>query len=76
MLKSIQGIYRGGRVELSETPADIGEARVIVTFLPADGPINLRDLGIGEEEAARMRAEFATFAEDWERPEMDVYNDM
>ena len=34
MLKSIEGIYSDGRVELSERPDDLEEARVIVTFLP------------------------------------------
>ncbi len=35
MLKSVEGVYRDGKVELFETPDDLEEARVIVTFLPA-----------------------------------------
>ena len=27
--KTVEGIYRGGKVELLETPADVDEARVI-----------------------------------------------
>ncbi len=34
----------------------------------------LRDLGISKKQAAALRARLATFAEDWERPEMDVYD--
>jgi hypothetical protein len=34
MLKTVEGIYRNGKVELVETPAEVTEARVIVTFLP------------------------------------------
>jgi hypothetical protein len=34
----------------------------------------LRDLGINKRQAAELRARLATFAEDWERPEMDVYD--
>ncbi|MBI1241807.1 hypothetical protein [Umezakia ovalisporum] len=35
MLKSIEGIYKYGKVELTELPEDISESRVIVTFLDA-----------------------------------------
>ena len=34
MLKSIEGVYRDGKVELAELPAGVrDETRVIVTFL-------------------------------------------
>lgn len=32
--------------------------------------------GISSEEAAEQRAALVTFAEDWELPEMDVYDDL
>jgi hypothetical protein len=35
MLNTVEGIYRNGKIELAETPAEVTEARVIVTFLPA-----------------------------------------
>ena len=76
MLKSVEGVYRNGKIELVETPDDVGEARVIVTFLPKDGPIDLRALGISEAQAAEMRWSYRTMIEDWNRPEMDVYDDM
>ena len=83
MLKSIEGIYWNGTIELSETPAEIKESRVIITFLnengernSADGSINLAERGISREDAAKQRAAFATFAEDWERPEMDIYDQL
>lgn len=34
MLKTVEGIYREGAVELLEKPEGLREARVIVTFLP------------------------------------------
>ena len=34
MLKTVEGIYRHGTVELLERPEGLQEARVIVTFLP------------------------------------------
>ena len=38
------------------------------------GSIDLRDRGIDEAQAAEMRARLASFAEDWESPEMDAYD--
>lgn len=73
MLKSVKGVYRNGRIELSEPPPEGGEAQVIVTFL---GPsaVNLAERGISEQQAADLRRRLTTFAEDWERPEMDSYD--
>jgi len=34
MLKTVEGFYRRGQVELAERPTDIQEAKVLVTFLP------------------------------------------
>lgn len=74
MLKSVEGVYRDGKVELLETPGDLGEARVIVTFLPAPGSVDLAAQGIGTAQAAELRARLQAFAEDWERPEMAAYD--
>ena len=71
--KSIEGIYRNGKVELLETPDDVDEARVIVTFIP-EGSVDLGERGIDESQAANLRARLQTFAEDWERPEMGAYD--
>ena len=46
--------------------------RVIVTFPEAN--YDLRELGIDESQAADLRARLRAFAEDWERPEMDIYD--
>jgi len=35
----------------------------------------LRALGIDEAQAADLRARLATFVEDWESPEMNIYDD-
>jgi hypothetical protein len=74
MLVSVPGIYRQGKVELSEEPRDVhDETRVIVTFLDS-GSVDLRSRGISEAEAADLRARLAAFAEDWDSPEMGVYD--
>ena len=75
MFKSIEGIYPDGKIELVEVPTDVSdETRVIVTFLEPKH-IDLRARRIDEEHAMDLRARLATFAEDWESPEMDIYDD-
>lgn len=74
MYTSVQGIYRGGRIELIEQPKNVSdETRVIVTFLGA-GPVDLRSRGIDEEHARELRERLGTFADDWDSPEMSIYD--
>lgn len=73
MLKSIEGVYREGKVELLEIPDDVVESRVIVTFL-SGGSVDLRARGIDEKHAAELRARLQAFAEDWESPMMEAYD--
>ena len=70
---TIEGIYKDGKVELSEKPTQLTQSRVFVTFLESNG-VDLRARGIGETQAAELRARLKTFAEDWERPEADIYD--
>ena len=73
MSKNIGGVYRDGKVELSSAPSDVPEGtRVMVTF-PETG-YDLRALGMDEDQAADLRARLRAFAEDWESPEMDIYD--
>ena len=75
MLRSIEGVYRKGKIELTEVPGDLfDETPVIVTFLESH-PIDLQLRGIDEAQATHLRARLKTFAEDWESPEMDIYDD-
>ena len=74
MLTTIIGVYRGGKIEFSETPRDVYDGTpVMVTFLPSNA-IDLQERGIDEAQAADIRARLASFAEDWENPEMNVYD--
>ena len=73
MLRSIEGVYRQGRVELLESPPADVEGKVIVTFL-SGGAVDLKERGIDENQAADLRQRLKSFAEDWDRPEMDVYD--
>ena len=41
---TIEGTYKDGKVKLKRTPPDVGEARVLVTFLPT-GDTDARGVG-------------------------------
>ena len=75
MLKSIEGIYRQGKVELAKPPTDVKDnTLVIVTFLDSSA-IDLELHGMNQAKAADLRSRLEAFAEEWESPEMDVYDD-
>ena len=74
MLKSVEGVYRDGKIELTEFPGDVrNDTRVIVTFLETSH-IDLRTRGIDEAQAAELRAQLGTFAEEWNSPDMALYD--
>ena len=75
MLRAVEGVYRKGKIELEEVPAEIeDEARVIVTFLEPHA-IDLRERGIDAIYAAELRSRLMSFAEDWDSPAMSLYDD-
>lgn len=74
MLISVEGVYRNGRIELTENPNDVPEGTyVIVTFVRSND-IDLASQGIDREQAKALRASLATFSDDWNSPEMSVYD--
>ena len=74
MLYTVEGIYRNGAGELAEVPLDaIDGTRVYVTFLAPD-EIDLCSRGFNPRQAADLRERLATFAEDWNSPEMADYD--
>jgi hypothetical protein len=77
MLKTITGIYRNGHIELLDAPGEVADdTRVLITFLtPQPQPVALATRQIDPAQAADLRARLATFADDWERAEMDAYDD-
>lgn len=75
MLTSITGVYRDGKIILSEQPTDLPDnTQVIVTFLRSNH-IDLSAHSIDEVQAAELRSRLQSFADDWDNPEMDVYDD-
>lgn len=75
MLTTVEGVYRDGQVKLDEQPSGVGSgARVLVTFL-TPGTIDLVGRGIDPAAAAELRGRLATFADEWDSPEMADYDD-
>ena len=74
MFKTIEGVYRQGRIELVESPGDMpDQTRVVVTFLEPP-TISLSHRGIDEAQAADLRSRLESFAEEWDSPEMKIYD--
>jgi len=74
MLTTVEGIYRNGRVELAENPNNAMDGtRVIVTFVGTN-TIDLASQGIDKTQAEILRTNLATFSEDWNSPEMSIYD--
>jgi hypothetical protein len=76
VLTTVEGIVRDGKVELAELPPAAEGAHVLVTFLTNPVDVDLRERGIGEAEAADLRWRLQSIAEDWDRPEMAVYDEL
>lgn len=76
MFKSVEGIFRDGEIDLLEPAPQTSEGRVLVTFLSATAPVDLNARGIDSNQAADLRGRLSRFAEDWDRPEMDVYDEL
>jgi hypothetical protein len=73
MPKSVQGVYRDGRIELLEPAPEDAAGPIVVTFLAASG-VDLAERGIDQQQAADLRRRLATFTEDWQQPVMDDYD--
>jgi len=74
-------IRRGlGRENVLHDEAELARRRSptqirMVNAGPA-GPVDLRERGIDESQAADLRRRLTPFAEDWDRPEMAAYDEL
>lgn len=58
MLLTVEGIYKDGHVELTETPGDIKHAKVLVTFLTPESPSSpSRRMSYGQFAGEKMSTE-------------------
>jgi hypothetical protein len=76
MVKSVEGIYRNGKVELMEPLAEAEGSRVIVTWVHPSHMVDLRGRSVDELQAADLCRRLSSFAEDWDRPEMAAYDEL
>ena len=51
-------------------------SRIIVTWVQPAGAVDLSQRGIDASQAADLRRRLASFAEDWDRPEMNAYDEL
>jgi hypothetical protein len=61
------------RLPVSDREEFLGELARRLAF--GDGAVDLRTRGIGETQAADLRARLRTFAEDWDCAEMAIYDE-
>lgn len=70
----VEGIYRQGKVELLETPAEAREEECVLVTFVGDRSVSLAERGIDAGQASDLRSRLSAFVEDWERPEMGAYD--
>lgn len=74
-LKSVDGVYRNGSIELASVPQGVvDDTAVIVTFLNVPLAAQPRD---GEDAPQRppRSAPRQEFAQGWQSPEMETYHE-
>jgi hypothetical protein len=74
MLTSVEGFYRNGRVELIENPNDVPEGTLVIVTFVRSNDIDLESREIDTEQAKVLRASLASFSDDWDSPEMSIYD--
>jgi hypothetical protein len=74
MLVSVEGVYRNGRIELAESPNNVPEGTCVIVTFVSSNDIDLASQGIDREQARTLRASLVTFSDDWNSPEMSVYD--
>ena len=72
---SLESAIGSALVDIQKAGFDVVSVHIEPTVILEEvGSIDLRERGIDEAQAAEMRARLACFAEDWESPEMDIYD--
>lgn len=74
---TIEGVYHNGTIDLSEPPPVEGDVTVLVTFLtlkPGQTSDETDPHQRDTSQAADLRRRLRTFTEEWDSPEMEVYD--
>ena len=74
MLISVEGVYRNGRVELTESPSNVPEGTCVIVTFVGTNDVDLASQGIDREQAEVLRSSLTTFSDDWDSPEMSIYD--
>ena len=74
MLVSVEGVYRNGRIELTENPNNVPEGTCVIVTFVGSNDIDLASQGINREQAEALRGSLDTFSDDWNSPEMSIYD--
>ena len=65
MLFTIEGIYKDGKVEMTEKPAGVRQARVLVTFLTPEKAVPRCRMVYGQFAGKRMSSEEDFLIAEW-----------
>ena len=76
MVKSVEGIYRNGKVELVEPLVEAEGSRAIATWVHPAEPVDLRGKKDRPISGRRPGRRLSRFAEDWDRPEMAASDEL
>ena len=76
MLVSVRGVYHKGKIELVEKAPAVSSAEVIVTFIGDGQGVDLRERGFTPQEIIELRERLSSFADDWNAPGMEVYDQL
>ncbi|TAE59198.1 MAG: hypothetical protein EAZ76_16185 [Nostocales cyanobacterium] len=61
MLQTVKGIYKNGKIELAEIPANILESQVLITFIETTTPNNTGVKSSTEELFSPLRGKVQYF---------------
>lgn len=71
---TLLGHIRDGQI-VPDEPVVLPEGmQVLIQIVSGAGSVDLRQRGIDQNQAADLRGRLKAIAEDWDRPEMDVYD--
>jgi len=65
MLLTVEGIYKDGKIEIAEKPADIKQAKVLITFLSPKTIIKHRRIIYGQFAGKRMSTDKDFLMAEW-----------
>ena len=65
MLLTVEGIYKDGKVEVSEKPDGMKQARVLVTFLTSETTTSCRRMSYGQFAGKQVSSEEDFLVAEW-----------